>query len=107
MTNHLSNKRKLVLVNFFDRITQVVKSLCSVQCACRPFMGTFSLNLTLVIKKNTAQFSFVCTLYSLYLRYLTKPNIAITTKYCTYRGSGEIGGVYLPSQLELTPQICT
>jgi hypothetical protein len=24
----------------------------------------------------------------------------------TYRGRGEIGGVYMPSQLEFTPQLC-
>ncbi len=28
------------------------------------------------------------------------------TDCCTYRGRGEIGGVYLPAQLERTPQLC-
>jgi hypothetical protein len=29
-----------------------------------------------------------------------------TTEYCTCRGRVEIGGVYLPSQMERTPQLC-
>ena len=35
------------------------------------------------------------------------PRIISRGKYIQYRGRVEIGGVYLSSQLECTPQLCT
>jgi hypothetical protein len=43
--------------------------------------------------------------YVKYMQYLEYA-YCIITEQSTYRGVGEIVGVYLPSQLERPPQLC-